>query len=199
MFGRLLAPPAAAATCAGLIACLPVEVETPASPSPEPEKTERSGEPERPREQVRPKGKPPEAPDLTEFHGMSGSDGYFDMRINEAYVDDDDVITDGAGTSSRAPSGSRYVVFNVQITNTTSSPKYFDWGGSHAYDVEGNQYVDDYDAALTTCDDYCGEELNPGGTVETDVIFTVADGVQLSSVELLSDPYTPGTPATLEP
>ncbi|GAA1757319.1 DUF4352 domain-containing protein [Streptomonospora arabica] len=194
MYGKLLAPPAAAATCAGLIACVPVVVDAPASPSPhpspEPENTQQTGEPESP---------PAEAPDLAEFQGMSGSDGSFDMHINEAYVDDDDVVTDGMGTSSRAPSGSKYVVFNVQITNTTSTPTYFDWGGSHAYDVEGNQYVDDYDAALTTCDTYCGEDLNPGGTAETDVIFTVPDDVELSSLELLSDPYTAGSPATLEP
>ncbi|KIH97293.1 hypothetical protein LP52_20225 [Streptomonospora alba] len=206
MNNRLLAgapPTAVLAGLAGLSACSTGESAEPAAGS-QPE-TETATETETvPREEG---GKaeqeaepaPESAPPLGAFTGLAGSDGVFAMRVNEAYVDDDGVITDGMGTTDRAADGSEFVIFNVQITNESSAPAYFDWGGSYAYDAEANQYVDDFDAALAACDTYCSEDLNPGASEETDVVFEMPQGAEIVSLELRSDPYGSGSPAVIEP
>ncbi|WP_131097309.1 DUF4352 domain-containing protein [Streptomonospora litoralis] len=139
------------------------------------------------------------APPLGSFAGLSGGDGVFAMSVEEAYVDDDGVVTDGMGTTERAAEGSEFVVFNLRITNESSAPAYFDWGGSYAYDTAGNQYVDDFDAAWAACDSYCGDDLNPGATAETDVIFEMPEDRGIVSLELSSDPYGSGGAAVIEP
>ncbi|GAA4892646.1 hypothetical protein GCM10023405_08740 [Streptomonospora salina] len=145
-------------------------------------------------------GAPPgSAPPLDAFAGLSGNDGVFAMHVDEAYVDDDGVITDGAGTTDRAAEGSEYVVVNVRITNESSAPAYFDWGGSYAYDADGNQYADDADAAWAACDTYCSDDLNPGGSAETDVVFEMPEGTGIVSLELRSAPYGSGGAAIIEP
>ncbi|MFD0774686.1 DUF4352 domain-containing protein [Streptomonospora algeriensis] len=165
----------------------------------EPEPTPAETGPEAEKPQREPAASAAPAPSLESFAGLSGSDGVFSMHVNEAYADEDGVITDGRGTTDHAAEASEFVIFNVQITNESSTPASFTWGGSYAYDVAGNQYADDYDAAWAACDTYCSDDLNPGGTAETDVVFEMPPDTGIVSLELRSDPSGTGSAAIIEP
>lgn len=118
------------------------------------------------------------------YDGMSGSDGVFSFTVAEAYIDDDGYITDGMGFSTHAPDGMDYWIFNVDITNDSDRPEYWDGFDNTATDTQGRTFNADFDAEFTVCDDYCGGDLNPGESVETDVIFLVPEGTSLASVRI---------------
>lgn len=109
----------------------------------------------------------------------------FQVYVNEAYVDEDGFIHDGMGFSEQAPPGLEYHIFNVQITNDGTYPASFDTYGTVGYDAQGRQYTNNENAEWTVADDYfSGEMLNPGVSVETDIIFLLPEDVQLVEVKV---------------
>src|SRR5690606_543258 len=74
---------------------------------PTPSPTEES-KPKAPVETETPK---PKVPKLSDFNGMEGNDGVFDIRVNEAYVDEDNILSDGFGYYHTGQPGQEYVIF----------------------------------------------------------------------------------------
>ncbi|MBB4930062.1 hypothetical protein F4561_000882 [Lipingzhangella halophila] len=136
--------------------------------------------------------------DIADFGGLSGADEVFEVRVNDAYIDDDGTVTDGAGFSETAPEGMDYAVFNLHITNISAEPAAWDGFDHLATGASGDTYANDTDAEFAAADDYFpSETLNPGESVETDAIFAIPSGESLTEVELNS---TYGvTPVTLVP
>ncbi|RNL85542.1 DUF4352 domain-containing protein [Halostreptopolyspora alba] len=125
--------------------------------------------------------------DIADFGGLSGADEVFEIRVNEAYIDDDGTVTDGLGSSETAPEGMDYAVFNIQITNVSDAPAAWDGMDHLATGASGKTYANDIEAEFAAADDYFpGETLNPGASVETDAIFAIPPGENLVEVELRS-------------
>lgn len=136
-------------------------------------------------------------PDLKDFRDLSGSNHTWNVKVVDAYTDDDGMVTDGWGTQEYAADGNKFVVFNVDITNKSDVPIYWSHGESTAIDSEGRVHTADWDAEFAASDDYQMGDLNPGTTVETDAIFEVPEDTDLTSVQLSGDYYA--DPINLEP
>lgn len=150
------------------------DTEPPREESPE---TERIDEREREAAEI----------DIADFGGLSGAGEVFEVGINEAYIDDDGTVTNGAGLSETAPEGMDYAVFNIQITNISDAPAAWDGVDHLATGASGKTYANDIDAAFAAADDYIpGETLNPSESVETDAIFAIPPEENLIEVELRS-------------
>src|SRR5690606_36947568 len=154
---------------------------------PTPSPTEGSESP-KPKAPVETETAKPKAPKLSDFDGMAGNDGVFDIHVNEAYVDEDNILSDGLGYYHTGQPGQEYVIFNIQITNSADIPMAWYGYENVAYDDRGRMFYNDNEAEFAVADDYySGEELNPGTSVETDVIFAVPEGTKIASVGLTSD------------
>lgn len=167
--------------------------EEPATEAPQ-EQTEKEAQPE---PEEAPQEAPPEtteperqAPDLSDFSGMEGSDGVFDIHINDAYVDDDGYVSDTYGYTATAAEGFDFVVFDVELTNISKAPAYWSGYDNEAQDIDGNLYLEDEEASMALAGDYLFDDINPGSTQELGVVFQLPEGTEVDQVFLSHDPYS---------
>jgi hypothetical protein len=136
--------------------------------------------------------------DISEFNGLSGNDGTFGIRVDEAYIDDDGMVTGGYGRHESAPGGRDYAVFDIEITNTSGAPAAWGGRGQVATGSSGKVYLNDAGAEFAAADDYVrGGTLAPGVSAETDAIFVIPPEESIVEVELGSG--VGGAPVVLAP
>lgn len=183
MMKKIFGTVALATGLLGAAACsAPSEAETPRpapeTPSPESTPQEPVATPQEPSEE------PVEDVPIEAFNGASAEVYPFDVYVNEAYVDEDGYITDGMGFSDQAPEGMEYHIFNIQVTNNADFPGPFSTEGTLGRDSEGRTHVNDTGAEFVIADDYLWEDLNPGTSVETDIVFLLPEGTSLVEVDV---------------
>lgn len=115
---------------------------------------------------------------LSSFNGSSTSVGPFRVVVETAYTDP--TITDGMGSHATAPSGMTYYIYRLKVTNQGSSPAIFDSYGTRGLTREGTSYANDIEAEVTVAWDYYWDEINPGTTVTTHIMFLLPEGTELS-------------------
>lgn len=89
-------------------------------------------------------------------------------------------VTDGVATSdlgmfAEPPSG-RWVVVEIEATNTSSGPEYFEASDQVLMDADGSMYERDISASegISSLD-----KVNPGGTVSGTLAFDMPEGVEV--------------------
>lgn len=142
---------------------------------------ESQASPERPEESGTDQGSPQDVPPSS-YDGTSTTMDSFRVDCEVAYTDTS--ITDGMGSHASAPSGHEYHIYRLQVTNEGNTPQVFDTWGSTALTTDGREFANDEEAEWTVAWDYFWEELNPGQTVTTYVVFTAPKGTQFSEVRL---------------
>ncbi|MFD3686770.1 DUF4352 domain-containing protein [Nocardiopsis sp. NPDC058631] len=151
------------------------------APSPEPE----SPEPESPG----PETAAPEAPQegggtepvpAGSYDGAVVRTGAFEVVVETAYTDP--TITDGMGMHDTAPPGQEYFILRLDVTNISSAPAAFDPVGSVGLATDGQEYMNDPEAEYTVAYDYFWEDILPGETVTTHILFLVPVGTEFSAV-----------------
>ncbi|GAA4929565.1 DUF4352 domain-containing protein [Streptomonospora halophila] len=92
-------------------------------------------------------------------------------------------VTDESGFLTETPDG-QYVVVSVTVQNVGDEAGYFDSGSQTLVDVEGKEYSTDTAAEITGGAESFLNEINPGNTVDGELVFDVPQGVQLDTLEL---------------
>jgi hypothetical protein len=103
------------------------------------------------------------------YDGATTSVGVFRVDVEVAYTDP--TITDGMGTDDTAPSGWEFHIYRLNVTNEGSSPVIFDSSGTMGTTTDGQQFPNDVDAEHTVAYDYFWDEIDPGETVTTHIMF----------------------------
>ncbi|MEU3305674.1 DUF4352 domain-containing protein [Nocardiopsis sp. NPDC055551] len=150
--------------------------ETSPAPSAEPTEEPRQPEASGPGQQA----DPSESVPLSSFNGSSTSVGPFRVEVEVAYTDS--TITDGMGTNATAPSGMTYYIYRLNVTNEGSSPAIFDSNGTRGHTTDGETFANDPDAEWTVAHDYFWDEINPGTTVTTHLMFLAPEGTDFDHV-----------------
>ena len=114
------------------------------------------------------------------YNGNTTSVGAFKVVVEVAYTDD--TITNGVGSFAAAPDGWEYHIYRLNVTNEGSSPAIFDSYGTVGTTTEGLEYANDIEAEATVAWDYFWEELNPGATVTTHIMFLAPNGTEFAHV-----------------
>lgn len=114
------------------------------------------------------------------YNGNTTSAGVFNVVVEVAYTDD--TITNGAGSFAAAPDGWEYHIYRLNVTNEGSSPAIFDSYGTVGTTTEGLAYANDIEAEATVAWDYFWDELNPGATVTTHIMFLAPNGTEFAHV-----------------
>ena len=115
---------------------------------------------------------------LSSFNGSSTSVGSLRVVVETAYTDP--TVTDGMGSHATAPSGMTYYIYRLKVTNQGSSPAIFDTYGTRGFTPDGTSYANDIEAEVTVAWDYYWDEINPGTTVTTHIMFLLPEGTELS-------------------
>lgn len=145
----------------------------PTAPAPSPEQQEPPGggaEPD-------PQPVPPES-----YNGASAVFDTFLVEVEAAYTDTS--VTDGMGASAVAPPDSEYHVYRLDVTNQGSSPAVFDSYGTIGVTTEGLEYANDVDAEIVVAWDYFWDEINPGESVTTHILFLAPTGTEFAEVHI---------------
>ncbi len=145
----------------------------PTAPEPSPEQEEPPGggaEPD-------PQPVPPES-----YNGASAVFDTFLVEVETAYTDTS--VTDGMGSSAVAPPDSEYHVYRLDVTNQGSSPAVFDSYGTIGVTTEGLEYANDVDAEIVVAWDYFWDEINPGESVTTHILFLAPTGTEFAEVHI---------------
>ncbi|QUX29619.1 DUF4352 domain-containing protein [Nocardiopsis akebiae] len=145
----------------------------PTAPEPSPEQQEPPGggaEPD-------PQPVPPES-----YNGASAVFDTFLVEVETAYTDTS--VTDGMGSSAVAPPDSEYHVYRLEVTNQGSSPAVFDTYGTIGVTTEGLEYANDVDAEIVVAWDYFWDEINPGESVTTHILFLAPTGTEFAEVHI---------------
>ncbi|WP_156184839.1 hypothetical protein [Allosalinactinospora lopnorensis] len=125
--------------------------------------------------------------DISEFNGLSGDDGAFGIRVEEAYIDGDGTVNGGHGLRKSAPDDMDYAVFSIEITNTSGAPAAWEGYEQVATGSSGQMYVNDTGAESAVAGDYVrGDTLVPGASATTEAIFAIPPQESLAEVELAS-------------
>lgn len=137
--------------------------------------------PEHPEESGTDQGSPQDVPPSS-YDGTSTTMGQFRVDCEVAYTDTS--ITDGMGSYAYPPSGHEYHIYRLHVTNEGDTSQVFDVSGSTALTTDGREFFHDDHAETTVAWDYFWEEITPGRTVTTYVVFTAPQGTQFSEVRL---------------
>ena len=159
------------------------------APDPTPEEDEEGAEgaetpPEHPDSSGENDGQQSSSQDVppSSYDGVSTTMGQFRVDCEVAYTDTG--ITDGMGSHASPPAGQEYHIYRLHVTNQGDTHQMFDVYGSTALSTDGQQFFHDEHAEETVAWDYLWEDIAPGETVTTYVVFTAPKGVQFSEVRL---------------
>ncbi len=145
----------------------------PTAPDPGPEQEEPSaGEAE-----PDPQSVPPES-----YNGASAVFDTFLVEVEAAYTDT--TVTDGMGASAVAPPDSEFHVYRLDVTNQGSAPAVFDSYGTIGVTTKGLEYANDVDAEIIVAWDYFWDEINPGESVTTHILFLAPTGTEFAEVHI---------------
>ncbi len=145
----------------------------PTAPDPSPEQEEPPGS----GAESDPQPVPPES-----YNGASAVFDTFLVEVEAAYTDTS--VTDGMGASAVAPPDSEYHVYRLDVTNQGSSPAVFDSYGTIGVTTEGLEYANDVDAEIVVAWDYFWDEINPGESVTTHILFLAPTGTEFAEVHI---------------
>ncbi|MEU5854491.1 DUF4352 domain-containing protein [Nocardiopsis dassonvillei] len=148
-------------------------VPDPAPPDPGPEQEEPPGG----GAESDPQPVPPES-----YTGASAVFDTFLVEVETAYTDT--TVTDGMGASAVAPPDSEYHVYRLDVTNQGSEPAVFDTYGTIGVTTEGLEYANDVDAEIVVAWDYFWDEINPGESVTTHILFLAPTGTEFAEVHI---------------
>lgn len=116
------------------------------------------------------------------YDGTSTNMGQFRVYCEVAYTDDS--ITDGMGSHAAPPAGHEYHIYRLHVTNQGNTSQVFDTLGSTALTTDQRELPHDEHAEWIVAWDYFWEDIVPGETVTTYVVFTAPKGTQFSEVRL---------------
>ncbi|WP_241483025.1 DUF4352 domain-containing protein [Nocardiopsis halophila] len=92
-------------------------------------------------------------------------------------------VSDESGMLTETPDG-QYVVVDVTVENVGDESGIFDSSSQKLIDADGKEYSTDTAAEMTGGTDSFVNEVNPGNSVEGQLIFDVPEGVELDTLEL---------------
>lgn len=123
--------------------------------------------------------------DVADFIGATTESGPFQVTVTEAY--NETTVSDGYGWVETAPDGMEYSILRLEVTNTGSSPEWYEnYGVSGTTHLE-NTFNSDDDAEIAIYDvdsEFYGDELNPSSSGFTYSIFLLPEDETLVSVSL---------------
>ncbi|OKI13739.1 hypothetical protein A6A08_14425 [Nocardiopsis sp. TSRI0078] len=127
-------------------------------------------------------GAAPEPVPPESYNGASTEFDTFLVEVEKAYTDT--TVTDGMGSSDTAPSGMEFHIYRLHVTNQGSGPAVFDTYGTTGLTTDGLEYANDIDAEITVAWDYFWDDINPGETVTTHILFLVPVGTGFTEVRI---------------
>lgn len=92
-------------------------------------------------------------------------------------------ISDDSGMLTETPDG-QYVVVDVTVENIGDESGIFDSSSQKLIDADGKEYSTDTAAEMTGSTDSFVNEINPGNSVDGQLIFDVPEGVEIDTLEL---------------
>ncbi|CAL9515340.1 hypothetical protein SUDANB121_03744 [Nocardiopsis dassonvillei] len=120
---------------------------------------------------------PPES-----YTGATTAFGPFHVLVATCYTDTG--VTDGMGTHATAPPGMEYHIYRLHVTNEGNAPAVFETAGTTALTTGGEQFVNDDEAEFAVAWDYLWDDIDPGATVTTYIIFEAPVGTEFAEVML---------------
>lgn len=123
--------------------------------------------------------------DVADFVGATTESGPFQVTVVEAY--NETSISNGWGSTETAPDGMEYSVLRLEVTNTGSSPEWYENYGVSGMTHLENTYHSDDDAEIAIYDidsEFYSDELNPNSSGFTYSIFLLPEDETLVSVTL---------------
>ncbi|RKS09512.1 uncharacterized protein DUF4352 [Nocardiopsis sp. Huas11] len=122
-----------------------------------------------------PESVPPEA-----YTGASTRVGTLRLDVERCYTDTH--ITDGFAFEDDAPEGMEFHIFRLTVTNEGNAPTTFDTAGTTGTTTEGRILHNDPDAEFTVAWDYFWNDIEPGTSVTSYVLFTAPTGTEFAEV-----------------
>jgi hypothetical protein len=123
--------------------------------------------------------------DVADFVGATTESGPFQVTVTEAY--NETTVSDGWGFTETAPDGMEYSILRLEVTNTGSSPEWYENYGVSGTTHLGNTFNSDGDAEIAIYDvdsEFYSDELNPNSSGFTYSIFLLPEDETLVSVTL---------------
>ena len=91
-----------------------------------------------------------------------------------------------------------FCIVSMRVTNIGNEAQYFDASSQTAFDAAGREFSADSGAAMYLGDSNSFlEQLNPGSTVEGQLVYDVPMGTQLTQIELHDSPFSGGVKVAL--
>ena len=121
-------------------------------------------------------------------------DGKFEFTVTG---DDCSKNTIGEDPLSKTAQGT-FCVVSVTVTNVGDKAQMLDASSQKAFDAQGREFSADSSAAM-----YLGDsntflnQLNPGSTVQGQIVYDVPVGTQLTKLELHDSPFSGGVDVSL--
>ncbi|MFE3456945.1 DUF4352 domain-containing protein [Nocardiopsis aegyptia] len=122
-----------------------------------------------------PESVPPEA-----YTGSSTRVGTLLLQVERCYTDTH--ITDGFAFEDDAPEGMEFHIYRLTVTNEGHAPTTFDTEGTTGTTTDGRTLHNDPDAEFTVAWDYFWDDIEPGASVTSYVLFTAPTGTEFTEV-----------------
>ncbi len=122
-----------------------------------------------------PESVPPEA-----YDGTSTRVGTLLLQVERCYTDTH--ITDGFAYEDDAPAGMEFHIFRLTVTNEGNAPTAFDTEGTVGTTTDGRVLRHDPDAEFTVAWDYFWDDIEPGASVTSYVLFTAPTGTEFTEI-----------------
>ncbi|WP_053617636.1 DUF4352 domain-containing protein [Nocardiopsis sp. NRRL B-16309] len=158
-----------------------VAVEEPASPSeeeePDPPQSPSASDPATASDTA---GAVPESVPPESYAGSSTRVGTLHLQVERCYTDTH--ITDGFAFEDDAPEGMEFHIYRLTVTNEGHAPTAFDTEGTTGTTTDGRVLQNDQDAEFTVAWDYFWDDIEPGASVTSYVLFTAPTGTEFTEV-----------------
>jgi hypothetical protein len=127
--------------------------------------------------------------------GQPASDGRFTFTVLGMH---EGGTTVGDNQYTRMTAQGRYLMIDLRISNTGTTPQTFDSSNQKLLDSENKQYESDYRAENRNNDQGSSIQINPGNTVDQTLVFDLPNGVVPTKLVVHDSAFSGGAPILLK-
>ena len=126
--------------------------------------------------------------------GQPVRDGKFEFTVSGVDCTRNELGTDPISTTAQGV----FCIVSLNVTNVGDEAQYFDASSQKALDGQGREYSADSGSAiyLDNPNSFL-EQLNPGSTVDGQLVYDVPAGTQLTQIELHDSMFSSGVTVNL--
>jgi hypothetical protein len=127
--------------------------------------------------------------------GQDAADGKFNFVVKGVDCGQTEIGTEYFGTTAQG----KFCIVDVAVTNIGDEPQSFFGENAKLFNAQGQEFSADNEASMYLEDaDSLYEEINPGNTVNSKVVFDVPADMKPASIELHDSAFSGGVTVNLK-